>query len=94
MPWAIRFCNDRILQTYGVCPAGDVPRHPSQLYEAGLEGLVLFVVLSLADLEIPAAEASRAIVIGLFLVGYGTGRGRRWRTSASRMPGWRTCRWA
>ena len=25
--------------------AGDIPRHPSQLYEAGLEGLLLFVIL-------------------------------------------------
>ena len=38
VPWAIRFCNARIEQTYGVCPAGDVPRHPSQLYEAGAGG--------------------------------------------------------
>ena len=27
---------------------GDIPRHPSQLYEAGLEGIVLFVVLAVA----------------------------------------------
>ena len=26
---------------------GPVPRHPSQLYEAGLEGVVLFVMLAL-----------------------------------------------
>jgi phosphatidylglycerol:prolipoprotein diacylglycerol transferase len=25
--------------------AGDLPRHPSQLYEAGLEGLALFIIL-------------------------------------------------
>jgi phosphatidylglycerol:prolipoprotein diacylglycerol transferase len=34
VPWAMVFPN-----------AGDVPRHPSQLYEALLEGIVLFVIL-------------------------------------------------
>ena len=29
--------------------AGDVPRHPSQLYEAGLEGLLLFVIFVLVN---------------------------------------------
>ncbi|OGN49618.1 MAG: prolipoprotein diacylglyceryl transferase, partial [Caulobacterales bacterium RIFOXYA1_FULL_67_7] len=33
VPWAVRFCNARIQQMYGFCPAGDAPRHPSQLYE-------------------------------------------------------------
>jgi hypothetical protein len=27
-------------------PAGDLPRHPSQLYEAAIEGLVLFLIRS------------------------------------------------
>jgi len=38
VPWAIRFVETA---------AGDLgpPRHPSQLYEAGLEGLVLFAIL-------------------------------------------------
>lgn len=34
VPWAMVFPN-----------AGDLPRHPSQLYEAFLEGLVLFLIL-------------------------------------------------
>ena len=40
VPWAIRFVE--------YTPAGMVtgpPRHPSQLYEAGLEGVVLFAIL-------------------------------------------------
>src|SRR4051795_11022308 len=37
VPWAMIFPN-----------GGPVPRHPSQLYEAGLEGIVLFIVLALA----------------------------------------------
>ena len=28
---------------------GNVPRHPSQLYQAGLEGLLLFVLLSASE---------------------------------------------
>jgi len=34
MPWAVVFPH-----------GGDIPRHPSQLYEAGLEGLLLFIVM-------------------------------------------------
>ncbi len=37
VPWAIVFPG-----------AGPLPRHPSQLYEAVLEGLVLFIVLAIA----------------------------------------------
>ena len=48
VPWAIRFCNARIEQMYGFCPAGNEPRHPSQLYEAGLEGVLLFAILWVA----------------------------------------------
>ena len=40
VPWAIRFVEQTV---YG--PALGPPRHPSQLYEAGLEGIVLFAIL-------------------------------------------------
>ena len=73
VPWAVRFCNARIEAVYGVCPAGDVPRHPSQLYEAGLEGLLLFVVLSLAIWKWKLL-AKPGYVTGLFLLGYGLSR--------------------
>ncbi|MBX3478021.1 MAG: prolipoprotein diacylglyceryl transferase [Brevundimonas sp.] len=73
VPWAIRFCNARILETYGYCPAGDAPRHPSQLYEAGLEGLVLFAILSLAIWK-GRLLAKPGYVTGLFLLGYGLAR--------------------
>jgi phosphatidylglycerol:prolipoprotein diacylglycerol transferase len=44
-----------------------VPRHPSQLYELGLEGLVLFAILwSFASRRRPMGAVS-----GLFLLGYG-----------------------
>ena len=70
VPWAVRFCNARIEQMYGVCPAGDVPRHPSQLYEAGLEGLLLFGILALAVWKFRLLSKP-GYITGLFLVGYG-----------------------
>ena len=73
VPWAIRFCNARIEQMYGFCPAGNEPRHPSQLYEAGLEGLLLFIVLGLAVWKWKLL-ARPGYVTGLFLVGYGLSR--------------------
>lgn len=47
--------------------AGPEPRHPSQLYEAGLEGLVLFVVLWWYS----AKPRPMMAVSGLFLILYG-----------------------
>jgi phosphatidylglycerol:prolipoprotein diacylglycerol transferase len=47
-------------------------RHPSQLYEAGLEGLLLFVLLALAIRAGALRRPGR--VFGLFLVGYGLAR--------------------
>jgi phosphatidylglycerol:prolipoprotein diacylglycerol transferase len=73
VPWGIRFCNERILELYGRCPAGDVPRHPSQLYEAGLEGLLLFGVLWVAVWKLKLLSKP-GYVTGLFLVGYGLSR--------------------
>ena len=70
VPWAIRFCNARIEQMYGICPAGNMPRHPSQLYEAGLEGLLLFSILALAAWKFRLLSKP-GYVTGLFLVGYG-----------------------
>jgi phosphatidylglycerol:prolipoprotein diacylglycerol transferase len=70
VPWAIRFCNDRIQQMYGFCPAGDAPRHPSQLYEAGLEGVFLFGILAFAIWKVGLLRKP-GYVTGLFLFGYG-----------------------
>lgn len=59
LPWAMIF------------PQVDaLPRHPSQLYEAGLEGLTLFAVLWLYS----AAPRAAGRVSGLFLTGYGLAR--------------------
>ena len=49
--------------------AGALPRHPSQLYEAATEGLLLFLVLRYA-IHSRQALASPGLVTGLFLAGY------------------------
>lgn len=59
VPWAMVFAH-----------AGPLPRHPSQLYEALLEGLVLFLLLWFYS----ARPRPRMAVSGLFLVGYGAAR--------------------
>ena len=50
--------------------AGPLPRHPSQLYEAALEGIVLFLVLRWATHRKMWLNR-RGVVLGLFLTGYG-----------------------
>ena len=49
---------------------GPLPRHPSQLYEAALEGAVLFLIL-FALVRIKSVREKPGIVSGLFLAGYG-----------------------
>jgi phosphatidylglycerol:prolipoprotein diacylglycerol transferase len=61
VPWAMVFPD-----------AGNIARHPSQLYEAALEGLVLLIVLALC---IRAGALRRpGLVAGLFGLGYGITR--------------------
>ena len=50
--------------------AGPLPRHPSQLYEAVLEGLVLFAVLAWATTG-PKLLNRRGVLMGMFMAGYG-----------------------
>lgn len=52
--------------------AGNVPRHPSQLYEALLEGVVIFCVLYALSRKVPPRP--RGTFLGLFLVMYGVFR--------------------
>jgi phosphatidylglycerol:prolipoprotein diacylglycerol transferase len=74
-PFGVIFCNDRIAQLYGgACPPQLLmPRHPSQLYEAALEGLLLFIVLGLAVWKLKLLTKP-GYVTGLFLLGYGLSR--------------------
>lgn len=72
LPWAVEFPDARAQ----VCPVdwvGPCGRHPSQLYEAGMEGLILglvilFLVYQRGWLKLPGAIA------GVFFAGYGLAR--------------------
>jgi phosphatidylglycerol:prolipoprotein diacylglycerol transferase len=59
LPWGVIFPG-----------AGLEPRHPSQLYEAALEGIVLFLVLRWATHGAKLLNR-RGVVMGLFAAGYG-----------------------
>jgi phosphatidylglycerol:prolipoprotein diacylglycerol transferase len=72
-PWGMVFCNDYIVAAQGGCPAGPLPRHPSQLYEAALEGVVLFLFLRLLTHRFHKL-ATPGFVAGGFLFGYGVAR--------------------
>lgn len=62
VPWAMIFPH-----------GGDTPRHPSQLYEAALEGLLLFVLMQIA-LRLLRAHERPGLLSALFFAGYGTFR--------------------
>jgi len=53
--------------------AGPEPRHPSQLYEAGLEGLAMFFLLRWATHHARLLNR-RGVVAGLFMLGYAISR--------------------
>ena len=59
LPWGVVFGG----------AAGDIPRHPSQLYEACLEGIVLFAVLYLLSRR--KKTPSQGSIMGTFVLGYG-----------------------
>ena len=61
-PWAVIFPE-----------AGPFARHPSQLYEAGLEGIVLLAVLAIAIYAFGALKRP-GLVTGLFVAGYALSR--------------------
>jgi phosphatidylglycerol:prolipoprotein diacylglycerol transferase len=63
VPWAMIFPTDELR----------LPRHPSQLYQAGLEGIALFAVLSFLQFGTRLREKPGALS-GAFLVGYAAAR--------------------
>ncbi|MER9403228.1 prolipoprotein diacylglyceryl transferase [Mesorhizobium caraganae] len=71
--WGVVFCNERLQQTVAGCVAGLESRHPSQLYEALLEGLVLFLVLRFLTHSRLKLKTPR-FVGGAFICGYGLSR--------------------
>lgn len=62
LPWGVVFGG----------AAGNFPRHPSQLYEAVLEGIVIFCVLFALSRKLPPRP--RGTFLGIFLVMYGAFR--------------------
>ena len=69
LPWAMTFPIPDRLEIY----LPEVPRHPSQIYEAVLEGIVLFVLL-LVLRRYPAISGRPGMLSGIFLTGYGLAR--------------------
>jgi len=66
-PWGMVFCSPHLP---GGCPGGALPRHPSQLYEAALEGLLLFIIL---QVSMRAFHLHRrpGLLAAIFFAGYG-----------------------
>ncbi len=62
LPWGVVFGGS----------AGSLPRHPSQLYEALLEGVLLFAILFVLSRKVPPRP--RGTFIGVFLAYYGVAR--------------------
>lgn len=63
LPWGVVFPTDPL----------QVARHPSQLYEAALEGLVLFLVIRVAT-HVFYALRKPGLVAGIFAIGYALSR--------------------
>lgn len=63
VPWAMVFPHDPL----------QLPRHPSQLYQAGLEGVALFLVM-LALWSVRANRARPGLLTGALIAGYGVAR--------------------
>ena len=70
LPWGVVFPGEAAQTCPGI--VGPCARHPSQLYEAGLEGLLLGLIL----LVLVRAGALRrpGLAFGVFLAGYGLAR--------------------
>jgi phosphatidylglycerol:prolipoprotein diacylglycerol transferase len=62
VPWAMVFPT-----------GGSEPRHPSQLYEAGLEGILLFLIINILERTTRIRDRPGALG-GVFLIGYGLAR--------------------
>lgn len=74
-PWAMRFPEggyDWATRTW-LWLGTELPRHPSQLYEAALEGVALFVLIAIACFRFQSLRRP-GLNIGIFLLGYGAFR--------------------
>lgn len=68
-PWGMVFPEARLIYPQ----IEPLPRHPSQLYEAALEGLALFLLLRFMTHHRGALQTP-GVTTGLFLAGYGLAR--------------------
>lgn len=72
--WGMVFCNQYVAtDADGACAAGGAPRYPSQLIEAALEGVVLFLAIRIATHRFYKLT-TRGFVSGVFCAGYGLAR--------------------
>jgi phosphatidylglycerol:prolipoprotein diacylglycerol transferase len=64
-----------------------LPRHPSQLYEAGLEGVILFLVLYFFARQ-EKVRLKLGMLSGIFLIGYAIARmiGEQFREPEVTLP--------
>ncbi|HEY4162580.1 MAG TPA: prolipoprotein diacylglyceryl transferase [Dongiaceae bacterium] len=78
VPWAVVFPNP---------DSGRLPRHPSQLYEAAMEGLILFLVLFVFARR-ETVRAKLGMLSGIFLAGYAIARiiGEQFREPEVALP--------
>lgn len=70
VPWGVVFPGERAQSCEGI--TGACARHPSQIYEAGLEGLLLFLVLIF--LAYMGFLKRSGFIAGIFILGYGLSR--------------------
>lgn len=63
LPWAMVFPTDPL----------QLPRHPSQLYQAGMEGVALFAVMAILASR-PSIRARQGFLTGALIAGYGVAR--------------------
>lgn len=72
VPWAMEFCDLRHIP--GVeCVTSGIARHPSQLYQAGLEGVAMIVILLLLFWK-TRARYRPGLLVGVFTLGMGAAR--------------------
>ena len=71
VPWAMEFCDLR--HTATECLTTGIARHPSQLYQAGLEGLAMVLVMLFVFWR-TRARYRPGLMVGVFTLGMGLAR--------------------
>ena len=71
VPWAMEFCD--LSHTATECLTTGIARHPSQLYQAGLEGLAMVLVMLYLFWR-TRARFRPGLLVGVFTLGMGLAR--------------------